>query len=295
MDQQDWGSAQWQDDHFPTDQLDEDGDTWGIRWRGMEKLRHRSYIKAVSNTLCGNEPQKILDIGCALCDFTEKAWNVNPNNHMFGMDISPSAISWASQNFPSFKLRQGALPELPFAEEFDGVFLLEVICYLSAEDRKKTISNIHDALKPGGWLMFSGVLDGGNLHHTEEEVNALIGEHFVITDRIYNYWTAYRNVFEGPLNSVRSKTGRLLSQLSLSGEEFDLLAINDSNNKTLKLSRILRKVSPLSTILLRAVNAVLTSLLGSKTIAIVFKGWAMLFRGKGRADEIAVLAHKRTG
>lgn len=190
MKQQDWGSAEWQNDHFPTDQLDSNGDTWGIRWRGMEKLRHRSYIKAVSDTLSSSEPQKILDIGCALCDFTEKAWAVNPHNHMYGMDISPSAVGWATKKFPSFNLKQGALPELPFTEEFDGVFLLEVICYLSAEDRKKTISNIHDALKPSGWLMFSGVLDGGNLHHTEEEVNALIGEHFVITDRIYNYWTA---------------------------------------------------------------------------------------------------------
>ena len=247
MNEEDWGSADWQNAHFPADQLDADGDAWGIRWRGMEKWRHHSYIKTVSETLRGDGPQKILDIGCALCDFTEKAWKENPNNQMYGMDISPTAIDWCSKKFPSFKLKQGALPDLPFEDKFDGVFLLEVICYLTPDERKQTIANIHEALSPNGWLMFSGVLDGGKRHHTEEEVDTLIGEKFTITDRLYNYWWLYRKFFESPLNGARNKTIELLGHLSLSGDDFQQLRTSANHSIAVKLSGILRKVLNLVT------------------------------------------------
>lgn len=76
-------------------------------------------------------------------------------------------------------------------------------------------------------------------------------------------------------------------------DEFEQLAATETHSKVVKISRVLRTISPISRILLRAVNALLVTMLGSKTIAIMFKGLAILFGGKGRADEIAVLARKR--
>ncbi len=72
-----WGTKQWQNDHFPKDQLDSDGDTWGMRWRGMDKMRHSSYLKLIGPDLLVGQSLRVLDIGCALCDFTKKAWNLN--------------------------------------------------------------------------------------------------------------------------------------------------------------------------------------------------------------------------
>ena len=36
MSSSEWGSKEWNEAHFPSDQLDKDGEIWGFRWRGME-------------------------------------------------------------------------------------------------------------------------------------------------------------------------------------------------------------------------------------------------------------------
>jgi hypothetical protein len=75
-----WGSYEWNEAHFPADKLESSGDTWGMRWKAMDKLRHRSYLDLVQDDLRKPAPIKVLDLGCALCDFTMKAWNVNSQN-----------------------------------------------------------------------------------------------------------------------------------------------------------------------------------------------------------------------
>jgi len=63
-----WGTKEWNDDHFPADQLDSTGDTWGMRWQGLDKMRHRSYLKLINNGLQGTHALKVLDLAahCAI-------------------------------------------------------------------------------------------------------------------------------------------------------------------------------------------------------------------------------------
>jgi hypothetical protein len=290
MSSSDWGSAEWQDAQFPKDQLDGEGDAWGIRWRGMERLRHESYLRLIDKRLQKSPPQKLLDIGCALCDFTEKAWNSNAKNLIFGMDISPTAVSWSSRKFPEFSLKVAELPRLPFEENFDGVFCLEVLCYLSPEDRKQTIANIAQALDSNCWLIFSGVLGAGEKYHTEEEVIALLSDRFEVSEKEYNYWWLYRNSFEGPFERLRSRLQELDSVVTLSDEQLQARAATNQESGLFKLGRALHTVSFIAHPVLRFSVWSLKSLLASKSIAVVMSKIAYWIGGKDRADEIIIVA-----
>jgi hypothetical protein len=290
MSTEEWGSDAWQDAHFPSDKLDSDGDTWGIRWRGMEKRRHNSYLDLIADRVKTGSQLSLLDIGCALCDFTRKLWEKNRANKIHGMDISPTAIEWGSKTFPDFDLRVGKLPDIPWDQQFDGILCLEVLCYLTPEERQTTIDNIAHRLLPDGWMMFSGVLDDGSRYHTEEEIDELMRKDFDIVAKSFNYWWLYRKVFEGPLDRARTKLDALDQMVVMPREEYD--ADNEGGGMR-KLAGALRPVSFIAHPLLRLFSGSLKLVLSSETIAILFSKLAYLIGGRKRADEIIVVAEKK--
>jgi SAM-dependent methyltransferase len=286
----DWGSWEWNESHFPKDQLETTGDTWGIRWRGMEKMRHSSYLSLIKDDLQQTHPLNVLDIGCALCDFTEKAWKLNPNNKFWCMDMSANAIAWATDRFPMFNFEMGNIPDIPFDVEFDAVFCLEVLCYLDDDGRKKTIENIHRVLAPSGKLMFSGVLDGGIRHHTEDEVIKLFRHNFEIRRIEYNHWSFYRKMIENPLNSVAVALTSLAKVLKMPNDDFQ----NWQSNKTRKLksyiAKAFRLANPVSIWFVNAVSRLVKMILGWKHLALIAHWLSKVTRGSDKADEIVVLA-----
>ena len=162
-----WTSKEWHNNHFPENQLDLEGDTWGKRWRGMEKMRYETYLKLIKEDLQSSHSLKILDIGCALCDFTVKAWELNRNNQIWGMDISDNAIAWVTENFPNFNFKTAAIPDIPFDVKFDIVLCLETLYY--TDQKRKTLENIRDSLVPSGMLVFSGNLNARDGYFTVAE------------------------------------------------------------------------------------------------------------------------------
>lgn len=199
-----WGDRAWQEAHFPAAQLDGEGDTWGIRWRGLEKLRHASYLRLLRAILRQPQPLDVLDIGCALCDFTNKAAALNPANRFWVTDTADNAISWVRRRFPAFHSAVAALPDIPFDVQFDVVLCLEVLCYLDSADRCLALRRIRERLKPSGVLLFSGVVDGGERYHTRAEVLGTIGSIFVLERVVYNHWALYRRCIERPLEKART-------------------------------------------------------------------------------------------
>lgn len=73
-----------------------------MAWHG--KIRHQSYLRIIEIDLLKPHPIKFLDIGCALCDFTAKAWNVNRANKVWAMDVSQIVVERAGKKFPIFEL-----------------------------------------------------------------------------------------------------------------------------------------------------------------------------------------------
>ena len=182
-----WTTKDWDNDWFPAEQLDTEGDTRGMRWRGMEKMRYRKYLDVLEPELLADQSLKILDIGCALCDFTVRAWGLNKNNQFSCVDISENAIAWGSNNYPQFTFKVGTLPIIPFNEEFDMIFCLQVLCYLDANGRKEAIENMRNLLGPSGKVVFSGMI-GDKDYHTEEEVVELFEQDFDMRHVSFNFW-----------------------------------------------------------------------------------------------------------
>lgn len=283
-----WGDTEWNEAHFPADQLDTVGDTWGIRWRGMEKMRHRSYLRVIGKDLTKPEPISFLDIGCALCDFTEKAWNMNRANKVWAMDVSPTAVDWTKNKFPEFQICVGAAPAIPYDIEFDLIFFLEIMCYLNPTERVQAMKNIREQLKPGGKILFSGVLDGGVQHHTTEEVTKLIGDHFEIEKIHFNHWSLHRTIIENPLQRVNDTASRLITTLAMSKEEFATLTQETGSGPKSVIVRFLRALNPLSLWVFKSISWLARQIIGSASLARTFHWLSKLIRGSKNADEIVV-------
>lgn len=187
-----WGTREWFENMF--EDVGEEGDRWGHRWRGSQKFRYDFYIEILESILT-KKKIKILDIGCALGDFTKKVWQLNPENEIFGMDISENAIAKVYKEYPDIKFKVGSLPALSFnGSSFDLILCLEVLHYLNPVDRIDSLEKIKKALKPDGHLFFSGVLDGGVRYFAEDNIIELISKYFDIERIEYNYARNYTKI-----------------------------------------------------------------------------------------------------
>lgn len=289
----DWTTREWNNDHYPRDQLSGKGDTWGIRWRGTEKMRHDSYLKLIDHRLHDEHPLKILDIGCGLCDFTEKAWRLNPQNEFWGFDISDNAIAWAKERFPHFHLDTGVLPECPFDVRYDVVFCLEVLCYGSEIGRKNAIKNISDWLTPSGTLLFAGVLDGGRQHHTENEVRALLEEDFQVREVIYNYWSPYRRLIGKPLDTLAGYLSAFRKVMSMTDAEASEWMSRMPQSPLRRIAVSLRSLNPLTDWAARGAGRFIELCLAWRHPPVVANWISRILTGSERADEIVILADRK--
>jgi 2-polyprenyl-3-methyl-5-hydroxy-6-metoxy-1,4-benzoquinol methylase len=191
-----WGTKEWFERQFDLKQ-NPLVDGWKIAWRGSQKFRYDLYTKILKSILPTKEKITILDIGCALGDFTKRVWQLDPKNKIFGIDISENAIARVSKEYPNMEFKVGSLPVLPFninKNSFDLILCLEVLYYLNPADRIESLETIKKTLKRDGHLFFSGVLDGGVQYFAEDEIIELISKYFDIERIEYNYARIYSKI-----------------------------------------------------------------------------------------------------
>lgn len=171
------------------------GDRWGHDWKGSQKLRHTLCLNIIKNFT----PIKlikhltILDIGCALGDFTKKIYDINKDNSIFGIDISDVAIHKVSQMYPLIDFRVCNLPYLSFSENsFNIISALEVIGYLSEENRSLALKNIKNILKKDGYFLFSAKILSTERFFDKNEAIKMISTYFDIIRIDYNYAYYYK-------------------------------------------------------------------------------------------------------
>lgn len=139
-----------------------DGDCWGHRWRGLQQLRYKQILFFLADHIPNDRHFHVLDIGCALGDFTEKFINQYPNATVTSIDISDKAITIASKRLPLATFKQTTLPNLSFENsEFDMIMAHSVLYYLSESDREQVFRNINRVLKHNGIFILSNPIDNG--------------------------------------------------------------------------------------------------------------------------------------
>lgn len=141
---------------------DKDGDCWGHRWRGIQQLRYQQILRFLDHHISENRSFRVLDIGCALVDFTEMFMNQYPNAIVTGVDISDKAVTIASKRLPTATFKQTTLPNLSFENsEFDIIMAHSVLHYLSDSDRDQVFRNINKILKNNGLFILTNPIDDG--------------------------------------------------------------------------------------------------------------------------------------
>ncbi|RLD36332.1 MAG: hypothetical protein DRI74_09255 [Bacteroidetes bacterium] len=213
-----YGSIEWLEHQFvPLNRYL--GDRWGHRWRGSQKLRFEVTAKVLRERLRSRSRQKILDIGCGMGDFTKIIFNYNETNKITAVDISQNAlINFIPTSKSKVKLVRAALPNLDFPENtFDGIVALEVVCYLSDIERELSFKNMHRILKPGGWILFSSVVEKKRTRYFTVEDAITLFQRYFDTEFIGFHYSAIFSKIEripfGAFNKFAELSKRLKNNM----------------------------------------------------------------------------------
>lgn len=138
-------------------------EAFGFQWRTFSKTQLDSYsgvsitrnrlIEATGYNLAFDLKGKhILEVGCGAGRFTEILLDLG--SVVYSIDHS-NAVEVNASNFPisnNHYIVQGDIGSIPYpTQAFDVVFCLGVIQH--TPDPEKTIRNLIDQVKPGGWLV----------------------------------------------------------------------------------------------------------------------------------------------
>lgn len=196
-----WGSKEWLENQL-TPNNDDDGDKWGHKWRASQKLRHKSIIKIIKQRIDAQVIKNVLDIGCSHGDFTKLLIEEFVNSEVYGTDISEIAIVEAKNNIPSSNFEVSSLPKIPFKDKkFDMILSLEVLYYLSDNDREKSLKNMYDRIEHNGYYVFSAVINKGEKYFSEQSAKSLLEKYFKIEECCFLNTKLY-GIIEKPLNKI---------------------------------------------------------------------------------------------
>ena len=140
-----------------TPSLAEQKQYWEKRWERSRipnawQLRRGEAILTLLRSL-GLVHPKILDLGCGTGWFTDQLSHMG---EAIGIDLSETAITLASSQFPHVAFMSGNLYEIPLLpEQFDVVVSQEVIAHV--EDQMRFLDRIAYTLKADGYLVLTTV------------------------------------------------------------------------------------------------------------------------------------------
>lgn len=130
-------------------------DPWGMR-RASQIRRKTEYLKNLKDFFGTRIFTRGIDLACGDGNITKEI-----SNMVERMDIADAfkeMLSIAKKTVDSRVLGSVfnyELPALPVQEEYDIIFALEVLYYLSDENRKNAISNIRELMTKSSWLILT--------------------------------------------------------------------------------------------------------------------------------------------
>lgn len=123
----------------------------GIKKNIFQKYWHwRRFTEVLKEVEPTSEP--ILDLGCHSGTFTERVLSKIGTKQVYGIDVSPSAISLAAKRIPYGKFVIGDATSLPYENNFfNEVFCLEMLEHV--DDPIAVLKESKRVLKKGGKML----------------------------------------------------------------------------------------------------------------------------------------------
>ena len=176
---------------------------WSVDTRRSQIFRYLQNIKMLK-TLPKN--MKILEIACGTGTFTGFYLDKLFPKEIVGIDISKKALAIAKKRFPNIQFHFAQLPELSYPKEsFDLITIMEVLYYLTLEEKIKTLQSCHNVLTNKGWLFVSVNIGDAPYFKYEEIQNILIKNGFEIKKIDSMYITSYYKYIETFLMSLHHR------------------------------------------------------------------------------------------
>jgi SAM-dependent methyltransferase len=104
-------------------------------------------------------PGRAADIGCGAGRDT--AWLQANGWDAVGYDVSEGLLAEARRRHPGIEFREGGLPDLAGAEEYDNVLCETVIMHLPVAEIPPAVRRLVTVLRPGGTLYLSWRVTAG--------------------------------------------------------------------------------------------------------------------------------------
>lgn len=206
-----YGSREWLDGQFRK----ANGDPWGHDWRASQFMRYEMHLELLEK-FAGRKAVnlRVLDIGCALGDFTAMLVARFPQCNVEGLDISQEALDRAKLRFRGLHFVCVDFFTHPtVVSKADIICCLEVLYYLERSQRDAAVHTISDRLLPGGICLFSARI--GSKHFNFDELPQLVGRHMDILEVRYIHLRWYQYL-EKPILRLISLLDRSVASRHLS-------------------------------------------------------------------------------
>ena len=120
-----------------------------------DEVKNTYEVQEIINLKTPNNVKRILDIGSGTGHHVNLLSN-NNSNQVIGIDISPSMINKAKENYPEMQFKQAnALDNMLFQDnEFTHITCLNMTIY-SIKDKEQFFENCFKWLSPGGVLVIN--------------------------------------------------------------------------------------------------------------------------------------------
>ena len=137
---------------------------------------------------------EVLDLGCGTGLELEEYFQLNPEVHITGIDLSEGMLGALAAKFPdkNLNLVKGSYFEVPFEEKkYDAALSVESLHHFTREQKLSLYRKLFRALKPGGYFILTDYFAESEALEVEYFANLakLKQEQNITDDEFYHYDT----------------------------------------------------------------------------------------------------------
>lgn len=173
---------------------------------------------------------EVLDLGCGTGLELEEYFQLNPEVHITGIDLSEGMLGALAAKFPdkNLNLVKGSYFEVPFEEKkYDAALSVESLHHFTREQKLSLYRKLFRALKPGGYFILTDYFAESEALEVEYFANLakLKQEQNITDDEFYHYDTPL--TVEHEIEVLRAAGFAVVSILKNWGATYTLRAVRN--------------------------------------------------------------------